>query len=93
MLADYVIEHGFTHVEFLPLKEHPYGPSWGYQVSALLRASARYGTPDDLRYLVDYLHQSGHWRDHGLGAGAFSQRRVCARPFRWLGALRTSRSA
>jgi 1,4-alpha-glucan branching enzyme len=58
-LADYVLETGFTHVEFLPLKEHPYGPSWGYQVSNYYAPSARYGTPDDFRYLVDYLHQRG----------------------------------
>ncbi len=58
-LADYVLEMGFTHVEFMPLKEHPYGPSWGYQVSAYYAPSSRYGTPDDLRYLIDYLHQRG----------------------------------
>ena len=56
LLADYAIENGFTHVEFLPLKEHPYGPSWGYQVSAYFAPSARYGTPDDLRFLIDHLH-------------------------------------
>ena len=59
VLADYVIENGFTHVEFLPLKEHPYGPSWGYQVSAFYAPSSRYGTPDDFRFLVDHLHQAG----------------------------------
>ena len=59
LLADYVTQKGFTHVEFLPLKEHPYGPSWGYQVSAYYAPSARYGTPDDLRFLVDHLHKSG----------------------------------
>ncbi len=58
-LADYVTEMGFTHVEFLPLKEHPYGPSWGYQVSYYYAPSARYGEPDDLRYLIDQLHQRG----------------------------------
>jgi 1,4-alpha-glucan branching enzyme len=58
-LAAYVLETGFTHVEFLPLKEHPYGPSWGYQVSNYFAPSARYGTPDDFRYLLDYLHQRG----------------------------------
>ncbi|HEX2269563.1 MAG TPA: alpha-amylase family glycosyl hydrolase, partial [Pyrinomonadaceae bacterium] len=58
-LADYVTQMGFTHVEFLPLKEHPYGPSWGYQVSYYYAPSARYGNPDDLRYLIDYLHQRG----------------------------------
>ena len=59
LLADYANENGFTHVEFLPLKEHPYGPSWGYQVSAYFAPSSRYGTPDDLRFLVDHLHQQG----------------------------------
>jgi 1,4-alpha-glucan branching enzyme len=59
ILADYVLETGFTHVEFLPLKEHPYGPSWGYQVSAFFAPSSRYGTPDDFRFLVDHLHQAG----------------------------------
>jgi 1,4-alpha-glucan branching enzyme len=58
-LAAYVKEMGFTHVEFLPLKEHPYGPSWGYQVSYYYAPSARYGEPDDLRYLIDYLHRAG----------------------------------
>jgi len=58
-LADHVLATGFTHVEFLPLKEHPYGPSWGYQVSNYFAPSARYGSPDDFRYLVDYLHQRG----------------------------------
>ncbi len=61
-LANYVSEMGFTHVEFLPLKEHPYGPSWGYQVSYYYAPSARYGEPDDLRYLIDYLHR----RDIGV---------------------------
>jgi len=59
VLADYVVKNNFTHVEFLPLKEHPYGPSWGYQVSAYYAPSARYGTPDDLRFLVDHLHGCG----------------------------------
>ncbi len=58
-LANYITQMGFTHVEFLPLKEHPYGPSWGYQVTYYYAPSARYGEPDDFRYLVDYLHQRG----------------------------------
>jgi len=58
-LANYVKQMGFTHVEFLPLKEHPYGPSWGYQVSNYYAPSARYGTPDDFRFLIDHLHQQG----------------------------------
>jgi len=59
LLAEYAVENGFTHVEFLPLKEHPYGPSWGYQVSAYYAPSSRYGSPDDLRFLIDHLHQRG----------------------------------
>jgi 1,4-alpha-glucan branching enzyme len=58
-LAEYALEMGYTHVEFLPLKEHPYGPSWGYQVSSYYAPSARYGAPDDFRYLIEYLHTRG----------------------------------
>ncbi len=58
-LADYLEEMGFTHVEFLPLKGHPYGGSWGYQVANYYAPSARYGTPDDFRFLIDYLHGRG----------------------------------
>ncbi|HZI20596.1 MAG TPA: 1,4-alpha-glucan branching protein GlgB [Pyrinomonadaceae bacterium] len=58
-LADYCKEMGFTHVEFLPLKGHPYGGSWGYQVANYYAPTARYGTPDDFRYLIDYLHREG----------------------------------
>ena len=58
-LVEYVTEMGFTHVEFLPVAEHPYGGSWGYQVTSYYAPSARYGTPDDFRYLVDRLHQAG----------------------------------
>ncbi|MGX1585547.1 1,4-alpha-glucan branching protein GlgB [Microbacterium sp. NPDC055502] len=62
-VADPLIEHvqqtGFTHVEFLPLAEHPFGGSWGYQVSGYYAPTSRYGTPDDLRYLIDRLHQAG----------------------------------
>ena len=59
LLADYARRNGFTHIEFLPLKEHPYGPSWGYQVSAYYAPSSRYGSPDDFRFLIDQLHQKG----------------------------------
>jgi len=58
-LADYVKGLGFTHIELLPITEHPYGPSWGYQVGSYFAPTARFGSPDDLRYLVDYLHQQG----------------------------------
>jgi 1,4-alpha-glucan branching enzyme len=56
-LADYVASMGFTHVEFLPLMEHPFYGSWGYQITGYFAATARYGRPQDLMYLIDYLHQ------------------------------------
>lgn len=58
-LADYVVKMGFTHVEFLPLHEHPFDGSWGYQVTGYFAPTSRFGTPDELRYLVDRLHQRG----------------------------------
>ncbi|MGW4487120.1 1,4-alpha-glucan branching protein GlgB [Amycolatopsis sp. NPDC004368] len=58
-LADYVTDTGFTHVEFLPVAEHPFGGSWGYQVTSYYAPTSRFGSPDDFRYLVDHLHQRG----------------------------------
>ncbi len=58
-LTEYLSETGFTHVEFLPVSEHPYGPSWGYQVTSYFAPTSRFGSPDDLRYLIDRLHQAG----------------------------------
>ena len=58
-LTEYVLEMGFTHVEFLPVAEHPYGPSWGYQVTSYFAPTSRFGHPDDLRYLIDTLHRAG----------------------------------
>jgi 1,4-alpha-glucan branching enzyme len=58
-LAEYARDMGFTHVELLPVMEHPYGGSWGYQVTGYFAPTARFGNPDDFRYLVDRLHQSG----------------------------------
>ena len=60
-LAEHVASLGFTHVELMPVMEHPFYGSWGYQVSGYYAPSSRYGTPDDFRYLVDTLHQ------HGIG--------------------------
>jgi 1,4-alpha-glucan branching enzyme len=58
-LADYVQRMGFTHVELMPVAEHPFGGSWGYQVGNYYAPTARFGHPDDFRYLVDYLHGRG----------------------------------
>ena len=56
-LAEYVKKMGFTHVEFLPVAEHAFYPSWGYQVTGFYAPTSRFGTPDDFQYLVNYLHE------------------------------------
>jgi 1,4-alpha-glucan branching enzyme len=58
-LVDYVADLGFTHIEILPVMEHPYDGSWGYQVSGYFAPTSRYGSPDDFRYFVDRCHQRG----------------------------------
>ena len=58
-LVNYVRDLGFTHVELLPVMEHPYGPSWGYQVSGYYSPTGRFGNPDEFKHLVDRLHQAG----------------------------------
>jgi 1,4-alpha-glucan branching enzyme len=60
-LAEHVARLGFTHVEFLPVMEHPFYGSWGYQVTGYFAPTSRYGNPQDFMYLVDYLHR------HGIG--------------------------
>jgi 1,4-alpha-glucan branching enzyme len=61
LLADYVHNAGFTHVELLPVMEHPFDGSWGYETTGYFAATSRFGTPTDFMYFVDYLHQ------HGIG--------------------------
>ena len=58
-LADYVKRAGFTHVQFMPVMEHPFHGSWGYQITGFFAPTSRYGTPQDFMFLVDYLHQNG----------------------------------
>src|SRR5262249_27804837 len=58
-LTEYVKQLGFTHVEFMPVMEHPFFGSWGYQITAYYAPSSRFGTPQDFMYLVDHLHQNG----------------------------------
>ncbi len=81
LLADYVREMGFTHVEFMPVMEHPFYGSWGYQTIGYFAPSSRFGTPQDFMYLVDHLHQNGigiildwvpsHFPDDGHGLAYF----------------------
>lgn len=58
-LVEYVKENGFTHVEFMPLTQHPFQGSWGYQVTGYFAADSRLGSPDDLKYLIDSFHNAG----------------------------------
>ena len=91
-LVDYVAATGFTHVEFLPVAEHPFGGSWGYQVSSYYAPTARFGDPDDFRHLVDRLHQAGIGVIVDWVPGHFPKDDVRAGPLRRHRALRARRS-
>ena len=58
-LVRYLRQMGFTHVEFLPMAEHAFYPSWGYQVTGFYAPTSRYGTPEDFKFLINALHQAG----------------------------------
>ena len=89
----YVAELGFTHVEFMPVMEHPFGGSWGYQVTGYYAPTSRFGDPDDFRYLVDRLHQAGIGVILDWVPGALPEGRVGAGPLRRHPALRARRPA
>jgi 1,4-alpha-glucan branching enzyme len=84
-LPDYLLEHGFTHVEFLPVMEHPFYGSWGYQVTGYFAPTARHGPPEDFKLLVDRLHGAGlgvilDWVPSHFPADAFALARFDGTP-------------
>ena len=91
-LADYLERTGFTHVELMPVMEHPYYGSWGYQTTGYFAATARYGSPQDLMFMIDYLHQRGFGVDPRLGSVALPHRLLRSRRVRRHPSVRARRS-
>ena len=89
-LPAYMNEMGFTHVEMMPVMEHPYAPSWGYQITGFFAPSSRFGTPDEFKLLVDSLHKAGigvildwvpsHFPSDAHGLGKFDGSAVFEHP-------------
>ncbi len=93
VLPGYVSDLGFTHVELMPVMAHPFGGSWGYQVTGYYAVDARLGSPDDLRFLIDALHRAGIGVILDWVPGHFPRRRLRAGPVRRHRAVRARRSA
>ena len=92
-LVPYAVDMGFTHLELMPVNEHPLDDSWGYQPIGLFAPTSRFGEPAAFARFVDRCHRGGTRRDHRLGAGALSGRPARSRMVRRHRALRARRSA